>query len=95
MKINRDMGKIIRTMRKAGASYATISRRVGVHYNSVAAYCNKYGIYPIKNPDPDEIAGGRHVRGLSPDDLRRLRLIDAENERAEIEERVPDYSGIR
>lgn len=100
-KISPELGDRIDAMAAAGMDIADIAREVGIGRQKVkgwiASYRNrKYGVQIVRRSEMmDGIVDGRHVRGLTPDDLRRLREIDAENERAEDEGRKPDYSGVR
>lgn len=99
--VTPEMGEIILRMREEGRPISAIAAAVGRSCKVVRGwlawdYNRKHG---TAGPEPektlDGIVDGRHVRGLTPDDLRRLREIDAENERAEDEGRKPDYSGVR
>ena len=94
----------IAELRTQGWSYDRVARAVGTTPRTVRNVCRAMGVVlatsdrqMTRSPQGtlDGIVDGRHVRGLTPDDLRRLREIDAENERAEDEGRKPDYSGVR
>lgn len=99
--VTPEMGEIILRMREEGRPTSAIAAAVGRSCKVVRGwlafdYNRKHGtVSPEPEKTLDGYEDGRHLRGLTPDALRRLKLIDEENMRAEDEGRKPDYSGIK